>query len=153
DPSTLELLQLYLDQIPTSRLLTVLTFRPDFTPPWQPRSYISQLTLTRLGRPQVEVMVDKITRGKTLPGEVLQQIVMKTDGVPLFVEELTKMVLESGLVRERERHFALTGPLPLLAIPSTLQDSLMARLDRLAPVREIVQLGATLGREFSYDVL
>ena len=153
DPSTLELLQLYLDQIPTSRLLTVLTFRPDFTPPWQPRSYITQLTLTRLGRPQVEAMVDQITRGKALPGEVLQQIVTKTDGVPLFVEELTKMVLESGLVREGERHFALTGPLPLLAIPSTLQDSLMARLDRLAPVREIVQLGATLGREFSYDVL
>ena len=109
--------------------------------------------LSRLGQPQVEVMVEQVTRGKAFPAEVLQQIVRKTDGVPLFVEELTKMVLESGLLREVDDHYELTGPLPPLAIPSTLQDSLMARLDRLSTVREIVQLGATLGREFSYELL
>jgi predicted ATPase len=98
-------------------------------------------------------MVAKVTGGKALPSEVLQQIVAKTDGVPLFVEELTKMVVESGLVIEADDHYELRGPLPPLAIPSTLQDSLMARLDRLAPVRDIAQLGATLGREFSYELI
>jgi predicted ATPase len=98
-------------------------------------------------------MVEKVTGGKVLPGEVVRQIVTKTDGVPLFVEELTKMVVESGLLREKDDHCELTGPLPPLAIPSTLQDSLMARLDRLSAVREIAQLGATLGREFSYELI
>jgi class 3 adenylate cyclase/predicted ATPase len=153
DPSTLEVLTLFLDQVPTTRLLALLTFRPDFTPPWRPHSHITQLTLSRLGRPQVEAMVEQVTGGKALPAEVLQQIVRKTDGVPLFIEELTKMVLESGLLGETDGHYELTGSLPPLAIPSTLQDSLMARLDRLAPIREIVQLGATPGREFSYELL
>jgi class 3 adenylate cyclase/tetratricopeptide (TPR) repeat protein len=153
DPSTLEFLTLFLDQVPTSRLLAVLTFRPDFTPPWGSRSYLSQLMLNRLGRSQVEVMVEKVTRGKTLPLEVMQQIVAKTDGVPLFVEELTKMVLESGLLTETDGHYALTGPLAPLAIPTTLHDSLMARLDRLSTAREVAQLGATLGREFPYELL
>jgi predicted ATPase len=153
DPSTVEFLTLFLDQVPTTRLLVLLTFRPDFAPPWGPRSYLSQLTLSRLGRPQVEAMVEKVTSGKALPSEVLQQIVNKTDGVPLFVEELTKMVLESGLLTAADGHYELTGPLPPLAIPSTLQDSLMARLDRLATTREIAQLGATLGREFSYELI
>src|SRR5262249_2562823 len=98
-------------------------------------------------------MVEQITGGKPLPREVLQQIVAKTDGVPLFVEELTKMVLESGLITAVENRYELTGSLPPLAIPSTLQDSLMARLDRLGTAREIAQLGATLGREFSYGLL
>jgi class 3 adenylate cyclase/predicted ATPase len=153
DPSTLELLMLFLDQVPTARLLAMLTFRPDFTPPWRPRSHLTQLTLSRLGRQPIEAMVGEITGGKPQPREVVQQIVAKTDGVPLFVEELTKMVLESGLVRAAAGHYELTAPLPPLAIPATLQDSLMARLDRLAPVREIAQLGATLGREFSYELL
>jgi class 3 adenylate cyclase/predicted ATPase len=153
DPSSLEVLTLLLDQVPTTRLLVLLTFRPDFTPPWRPHSHITQLTLTRLGRPQVEAMVEKVTGGKTLPVEVVQQIVTKTDGVPLFVEELTKMVLESGLLTAVDDHYELTGPLPPLAIPSTLRGSLMARLDRLSAVRELVQLGATLGREFSYELL
>ncbi len=163
DPSTLEVLTLFLDQVPTARLLTLLTFHPDFTPPWRPRAHLTQLTLTRLGRPQVEAMVEQVTEGKALPADVLQQIISKTDGVPLFVEELTKMVLESGLLREEDGRYvgargqwkgqAEGAPIPPLAIPSTLQDSLMARLDRLATVREIVQLGATLGREFSYELL
>jgi predicted ATPase len=153
DPSTLDVLTLLLDQVPTTRLLTVLTFRPEFTPPWGNRSHLSQLTLSRLGRSQVEAMVEKVTSGKSLPSEVLQQIVTKTDGVPLFVEELTKTVMESGLLTAVNDHYELRGPLPPLAIPATLQDSLMARLDRLSTVREIAQLGATLGREFSYELI
>jgi class 3 adenylate cyclase/predicted ATPase len=153
DPSTLEVLTLLVDQVPTTRLLALLTFRPEFLPPWGNRSHLSQLTLSRLGRPQVEAMVVKVTGEKVLPSEVLQQIVAKTDGVPLFVEELTKTVVESEFLRETADHYELTGPLPPLAIPSTLQDSLMARLDRLGTVREIAQLGATVGREFSYELL
>ncbi|HJY82733.1 MAG TPA: adenylate cyclase, partial [Candidatus Binatia bacterium] len=156
DPSTLEVLTLLLDQVPTTRLLALLTFRPEFTSPWGNRSHLSQMTLSRLGRAHVETMVENVTRGKALPAEVMQQIVAKTDGVPLFVEELTKTVVESGLVRaEGDRYVGAHGgaPIPPLAIPSTLQDSLMARLDRLAPVKEIAQLGATIGREFSYELL
>jgi class 3 adenylate cyclase/predicted ATPase len=148
DPSTLEVLTLFLNQVPTTRLLALLTFRPEFIPAWGLRSYLTQLTLNRLGRQQVETMVEKVTHGKALPAEVLQQIVVKTDGVPLFVEELTKMVMESiGSV-------GLHGRAPVtLGIPSTLQDALMARLDRLAPVRELAQVGAMLGREFSYELI
>ncbi|MFX1554476.1 MAG: AAA family ATPase [Promethearchaeota archaeon] len=153
DPSTVELLTLLMDQGPTAGILTVFTFRPDFRPPWTMRSHLTQITLTRLTPKQVEVMVERVAKGKALPAEVLQQVVTKTDGVPLFVEELTKMVLESGLLREQENRYELAGPLAPLAIPSTLQDSLMARLDRLATVKETAQLGATLGREFSYELL
>src|SRR5262249_34908913 len=96
-PSTLEVLTLLLHPVPTSRLLAVLTFRPEFSPPWGARSYLTPLTLRRLDRPQVETMVEKVTGGKALPAEVVQQIVAKTDGVPLFIEELSKMVVESGL--------------------------------------------------------
>jgi predicted ATPase len=102
---------------------------------------------------QAAEVIRQVAQGKVLPPEVVEQIVAKTDGVPLFVEELTKMVLESGLLQEREDRYALTGPLPPLAIPATLHDSLMARLDRLATVKGIAQLGATLGREFSYALL
>jgi predicted ATPase len=145
-------LALFLEQIPTTRIFTVLTFRPDFTPLWGSRSYLTQLTLSRLGRVQVEAMVEKVTGGKALPAEVVQQIVAKTDGVPLFVEELTKMVIESiesvGSVESHSR-----TSLQAIAIPVTLHDSLMARLDRLGPAKEIAQVGATLGREFSYELL
>jgi class 3 adenylate cyclase/predicted ATPase len=153
DPSTLEFLGLLINQGPTARILTLLTFRPEFTPPWALRSHLTQLTLSRLPRKQIEAMVERVTGGKGLPAEVLQQVVSKTDGVPLFVEELTKMVLESGLLKKENGHYALSGPLPSLAIPATLQDALMARLDRLAAVREVAQLGATLGREFPYELI
>jgi tetratricopeptide (TPR) repeat protein len=153
DPTTLELLTLLLDQAPTARLLTLLAARPTFDPPWPPRAHLTVLTLTRFPRRQTELLVSHVAGGKALPAEVAQQIVAKTDGVPLFVEELTKMVLESGLLREEEDRYELTGPLPPLAIPSTLQDSLMARLDRLATVKEVAQLGATLGRAFPYELL
>jgi class 3 adenylate cyclase/tetratricopeptide (TPR) repeat protein len=153
DPTTLELLTLLVDQGPTSRILALWTCRPDFSPPWTGRSHVTQVTLPRLPRQQATEMTDRIARGKALPTEVVAQVVAKTDGVPLFVEELTKMVLESGLLQEREDRYELTGPLPPLAIPTTLHDSLMARLDRLATVKSLAQLGATLGREFSYELL
>jgi predicted ATPase/class 3 adenylate cyclase len=153
DPSSLEVLDLVLDQAPTARMLTLLTCRPEFRPPWATRSRLTQITLGRLARVQVEAMLTSLAGGKALPAAVVEQVVAKTDGVPLFVEELVKMILESGLVRAEEDHYELTGPLPPLAIPSTLHDSLMARLDRLSTPRELAQLGAVLGREFSYDLL
>jgi predicted ATPase len=153
DPSTLELLTLLVDQGPTARILALLTFRPDFSPPWTGRSHLTQVTVTRLPSRQAVEVTRQVAHGKALPPEVVEQIVVKTDGVPLFVEELTKMVLESGLLQEQEDRYVLTGPLPPLAIPATLHDSLMARLDRLATVKAIAQLGATLGREFSYELL
>ena len=153
DPSTLEVLELLLSQAPMARLLLVLTARPDFRATWKNCAHLTWLTLTRLRRAQVERLVGAVTGGKALPREVIDQIARKTDGVPLFVEELTKMVLESGLLREAEAGYELTGPLPPLAIPTTLQDSLMARLDRLATTKAVAQLGATLGRSFSYELL
>ena len=153
DPSTLEFLTLLVEQGPTARLLTLLTCRPEFQPPWGLRTHLTPMALQRLPQPQVEAMIARVTGGKALPPAVLQQMVAKTDGVPLFVEELTKTVLESGLLRETEEHYELTGPLPPLAIPATLHDSLMARLDRLAPVKAVAQLGAVLGRTFAYEVL
>jgi predicted ATPase len=153
DPSTLELLSLLVDQVPTARVLVLLTFRPDFSPPWSGRSHLSPLTLQRLPSRQAAELTDRASRGKPLPAEVVEQIVARTDGVPLFVEELTRTVMESGLLQEGEERYELTGPLPPLAIPTTLHDSLMARLDRLATVKVLAQLGAMLGREFSYDLL
>ena len=153
DPSTLEFLGLLREQGPTVRLLTLLTYRPTFQPPWIGRAHITPLTLTRLPAAQVEAMVARLTHDKPLPTEVLHHVVTKTDGVPLFVEELTKMLLESGLLTEADNRYMLAGPLPSLAIPVTLHDSLMARLDRLAAVKAVAQLGATLGRQFSYHLL
>ena len=153
DPSTLEFLSFLVDQGPTARILALCTFRPDFSPPWTGRAHLTQVTLPRLPRRQAAEMVGRVAHGKTLPAEVMEQVIARTDGVPLFVEELTKMVLESGLLQEREERYELTGPLPPLAIPTTLHDSLMARLDRLAAVKALAQLGATLGREFSYALL
>ena len=153
DPSTLEWLSLLIDQIPTTRVLMLLTFRPDFQPPWAVRSHLTHLTLGRLSPRQTEGMIGQVVGGKPLPAEVMQQVVATTDGVPLFVEELTKMVVELGLVKEREGRYELTGPLPSLAIPATLHDSLMARLDRLGSAKQVAQLGAVVGREFAYEVL
>jgi class 3 adenylate cyclase/predicted ATPase len=153
DPSTLELLSLLVDQGPTARILALCTFRPDFSPPWTGRAHLTQVTLTRLPQRQAAEMTGRVAHNKALPPEVVAQVVAKTDGVPLFVEELTKMVLESGLLQEREDRYDLTGPLPPLAIPATLHDSLMARLDRLATVKSLAQLAATLGREFAYHLL
>ena len=153
DPSTLELLTLLIDDVATARIFILLTNRPEFRPPWGFRDHVTPVTLGRIPRAQVEAMVAHVAAKKALPAEVQRQLVSKTDGVPLFVEELTKMVLESGLLREGEDHYELTDPLPPLAIPTTLRDSLQARLDRLAGAKEVAQLGAIFGREFSYELL
>jgi class 3 adenylate cyclase/predicted ATPase len=153
DPTTLELLNLVLDQTPTASLLTVLTCRPIFQPSWTHRSYLTEVSVSRLAQPQVAHMVERVAGGKTFPDEVLQQIVQRTDGVPLFIEEMTKAILESGHLKDTNGHYTLTGALPALPIPTTLQDSLMARLDRLMTAKVIAQLGATIGRQFSYELL
>jgi class 3 adenylate cyclase/predicted ATPase len=160
DPSTLELIKRLTDLKSTTRVLTVLTFRPEFTPPWSmPTDGVAdrfhQITLTHLDREQIEVMIKRITKGKTLPSELIQQIITKTDGVPLLVEEVTKMILESSLLREYEDHYKLAGPLPALAIPTTVQDLLTTRLDQLevTTVKEVAQIGSMLGREFSYELI
>jgi class 3 adenylate cyclase/predicted ATPase len=153
DASTLEWLTLLIEQAPMARLLMLLTFRPDFRPPWVMRPHLSHIALNRLNDQQVETMISQITHGKQLPTEVVQQLLRKTDGVPLFVEETTKMVLLSGLVKETADHYELSGALQPLAIPPTLHDSLTARLDRLGTAKQVAQVGATLGREFSYELL
>jgi predicted ATPase len=152
DPSTSELIGLAIERIQKLPALLVVTFRPDFAPPWRGRN-LTALSVAGLSRRQILAMVDWITGGKSLPAEVLEQIVERTDGVPLFVEELTKTVLESGLLVAAGDRYELAGPLPPLAIPATLRDSLMARLDRLGAIRRIAQIGAVIGREFSYRLL
>src|SRR5262249_20624988 len=122
-------------------------------PAWHHRSYLTEITVNRLSQTQVEQIVTRMTDGKTLPHEVLVQIIEKTDGVPLFVEEMMKAILESGSLKEVEDHYALTGSLSTLAIPTTLQDSLMARLDRLVTAKAVAQYAAVIGRQFSYALL
>jgi class 3 adenylate cyclase/tetratricopeptide (TPR) repeat protein len=153
DPSTLELLALLVERLRSARFLLVVTFRPEFEPPWGNYAHVTGLTLNHLSHRESADIVAKVAGGKALPAEIIEHIVAKTDGVPLFVEELTKTVLESGLLQETDRRFTLAGPLPALAIPTSLQDSLMARLDRLGPVKEVAQLAATLGRTFGYELL
>jgi tetratricopeptide (TPR) repeat protein len=153
DPSTLECLTLLIEQSPTASLLTLLTCRPEFQTPWGVKSHLTPLMLQRLTRAQIETMVARVTGGKTVPAEVMQHLVEKSDGVPLYVEEMTKAILEAGVLQDIDGHYTLTGPLTALAIPTTLQDALMARLDRLDTAKGVAQLGATLGRQFAYEVL
>ena len=153
DPTSKQLLAVLIDQVPTVPLFMLLTARLEFEPSWPAQSYVTPLMLSRLSQSETEQMIDQLAGGKPLPAEVAGEIVARTDGVPLFVEELTKMLLESDLIQASEGRYALTGPLPPLAIPTTLQDSLAARLDRLATAKPLAQLCATLGREFSYPLL
>lgn len=141
------------DRIERLPVLLVVTFRPEFAPRWTSRPHVTLLTLNRLGQNESTVLIDHLSSGRPLPADVQAQILAKTEGVPLFVEELAKTVLESGLLRETGERYELSGSLPPLVIPSTLQDSLLARLDRLMPVKKIVQIGAVIGREFSYELL
>lgn len=153
DATTLELLDLAVERIRRLPVFALFTFRPEFEPPWVSLPNVSVLTLGRLDRHQVENMVTQMTQGCRLPPEVMTEIVAKTDGNPLFVEELTKTVLEAGILIKEANRYRLTGPLPELAIPATLRDSLMARLDRLQPVKDVAQVGAAIGREFSYALI
>ena len=153
DPTSLELLTLIVERASRLRGLVIVTARPQFIVPWPHFAHVTMMSLTRLTQRDGMALADRVTGGKALPGEVLEQILARADGVPLFIEELTKTVLESGLLRETDGHYALCGSLPALAIPTTLYDSLSARLDRRAQVREVAQMGAAIGREFSYALL
>jgi predicted ATPase len=153
DPSTRESLDLVIDRVSTLHVLMILTFRPEFTPPWIGRPHVTMLTLNRLPRRQGAEIIAYVTGGKALPKEIALQIIDRTDGVPLFIEELTKTVVESGIVTEAGDHYAMAGPMTPVAIPTSLHASLLARLDRLAPTREVAQIGAALGRSFSHELI
>src|SRR5579863_2250967 len=153
DPTSVELLTLTIERLQTLPILLVITLRPDYQPPWAGQPHVTTLPLNRLGRRERTSLVQHITGGKALPAELLDQIVERTDGVPLFVEELTKALLESEQLHEGRDRYVLEQPMQQLAIPTTLQASLMARVDRLGSAREVLQIGAAIGREFSYEVL
>jgi class 3 adenylate cyclase/tetratricopeptide (TPR) repeat protein len=153
DPSTLEFINLIVNLSPQYRILIILTVRPGFNYNWGHLDHIVPISLSNLNIDESKNIISNITKGKTLPQEVLKQIIDKTDGIPLFIEELTKMVLESGLVIEENNRYILSGPLPPLAIPTTLQDSLKARLDRFISSKEVVYYASVIGKDFSYELL
>jgi len=153
DATSLELIELIAERIARMRVLAVITYRPDFAPRWHTSAQMSMIRLDRLDRRHAQMIVQRIASGRALPEEILAQIIARTDGIPLFIEELVKSVLESDLLVETAGAFHLKGSLPPFAIPATLQDSLMERLDRLAPVRGVAQIGAAIGREFSFSLI
>ena len=153
DPTTLESLDLLIGWLATLDILVIITFRPEFSAPWIGRSHVTKLNLSRLPRRQCAELIAHVTGGKALPKEITDQIVDRTDGIPLFIEELTKTVVESGIVTEAGDHYTVTGSVAPRAIPTSLHASLLARLDRLAPSREVVQIGAALGRQFSHELI
>ena len=153
DPTSLEVLDLMVDRVPNLPVLLIITFRPDFTPPWLGRSHVTSLVLNRLPPRQRAEMVARVTEGKALPKAVADKIVERTDGIPLFIEELTKAVVESGLLVDSGDRYMAAGAVAPLAIPTSLQASLLARLDRLAPAREVAQIAAALGRQFSQELI
>ena len=150
DPSTRELLDLMVERVARLPVLLLSTFRPEFVPPWVGQPHVTALLLSRLGRREGAVLVRRVAGGSLLDA-LVDEIVERTDGVPLFVEELTKAVLEAG--GDAARTLAAVSP-AMLAVPATLHASLMARLDRLGPAaREVAQVGAAIGREFSHELL
>ena len=153
DPTTLELFDLVVDAAKRLPIMLLVTFRPEFTSLWSDQPHVETLALDHLGHGDTVAMVGQVAGGHVLPPEVIEQVAARTDGVPLFVEELTKLVLESGLLRQEGSRYVLDGALPAMAIPETLHDSLLERLDRLAPAKEVAQIGAAIGREFPYRLL
>ncbi|MGH6895858.1 MAG: AAA family ATPase [Geminicoccaceae bacterium] len=153
DPTSAELFQLMIDRIQRMPVLVLIAYRPGFSPPWTGFSHVTSLSLGHLSHRQAAALVDKVMRGRKLPPEVLEHIVTRTDGVPLYAEELTKTLLDCGALELVGDSFRLTRPLPSLSIPESLHDSLMARLDRLSDVKDVAHLAATLGRVFSHDLL
>ena len=153
DSTTLELLNRTLRHIVNLPVLIVMTHRPEFASPFVEPRLLSRVSLGKLGRDQSTELVLATAGGKSLPTDVMEHILDKTDGVALFIEELTKNILESGLLEDRGDHYTLSGPLPLRELPSTLQDSLMARIDRLGSVKDIIQLCSVIGRRFTYALL
>jgi predicted ATPase len=152
DPTSLEVLGRAVDRIVTLRVLLIVTFRPDFEPPWTGRSYVTTLTINRLAEREVDAMIDRVLGNKQLPANIRRDIIERTDGIPLFVEEMTKAVLEAENEGEARRT-AANMPFPALAVPASLHASLMARLDRLGHAKEVAQVGAAIGREFSHAIL
>jgi class 3 adenylate cyclase/predicted ATPase len=153
DPTSLAVLGRLFEHLTDLNALLVITARPEFMLPWGRRENSSVLRLNRLARAEAMAVIHRVAGGKALPAEILEQIIAKTDGVPLFVEELTKTVMESGLLREESDAYQLVSAPTPIAIPSTLQDSLLARLDRLGSAKDIAQIGAAMGREFSHRIL
>jgi predicted ATPase len=152
DPTSLALVDMLVDRVRSLPVLMILTFRTEFVARWQ-QDHISRLILDRLTHEETTELISELTHGEKLPAELTEQIIVKTDGIPLFIEELTKMILESGIIVRTGERYQLAVSDASLAVPSTLRDSLMARLDRLAPVKEVAQIGAAIGRRFSYDLL
>jgi class 3 adenylate cyclase/tetratricopeptide (TPR) repeat protein len=153
DQSSLEVFNLLVSQVPTLPILVAITCRPEFRSPWGMRSHLTPIALANLGRSHVDAIANHVAGGKKLPDALLEKIAERTDGVPLFVEEMTKAVLESGVLRDAGDRFELTGPIEAATIPVSLNDALMARLDRLQAAKSLAQLGAVIGRRFSYDVI
>lgn len=153
DQTTREWCDILVDRVRSLPVLLIVTYRPEFAPPWLGQSHVTTLTLNRLGRRHNAAVIRQVTGHRMLPSALMEQIIDRTDGVPLFIEEMTKAVLESDILHELGGDFVLTAPLPTLPMPATLQASLVARLDRLASAREVVQTGAALGREFTYPLL
>ena len=153
DPTSAELFQLMIDRIRSMPVVVLIAYRPGFNPPWTGFSHVTSLSLGHLSHRQAAALVEKVTRGRKLPPEVLEHIVTRTDGVPLYAEELTKTLLDSGALELVGDAFRLTKPLPSLSIPESLHDSLMARLDRLSDVKDVAHLASTLGRVFHHDLL
>jgi class 3 adenylate cyclase/tetratricopeptide (TPR) repeat protein len=153
DPSTMDVFQQLVEWIPTRPVLLLVTCRPEFNSPWTGLAHSMLMSLSRMSASKTTELVARVAGGKRLPDEVVRQIVHKTDGIPLFVEELTRAVMESGILQFRDGAYVLTAALPALSIPATLHDSLMARLDRLPGTRQVAQLGAAIGRSFDYRLL
>jgi class 3 adenylate cyclase/tetratricopeptide (TPR) repeat protein len=153
DPTTRELLDLLVDRVSALRVLVILTFRPEFAPPWVGRTHVTPLSLSRLRPRQSADMIARLTGDKALPKEIVDQIIDRSDGIPLFIEELTKTVVESGVFTAKGDCYMVQGPLPPPAVPTSLSASLLARLDRMAPVRGVAQIGAALGRQFSHELI
>ena len=152
DPTSLEAFGRAVDRIRTLGVLLIVTYRPEFEPPWIGRPHVTALTLNRLGEREIAAMIDRVTGNKPLPASIRQDIIERTDGIPLFVEEMTKAVLEAESEGAAQRTAAAV-PSPALAVPASLHASLMARLDRLGPAKEVAQIGAAIGREFSHALL
>ena len=152
DPTSLETFGRVVDRVRSLPVLLIVTFRPEFEPPWIGRPYVTALTINRLAQRDIEAMIDRVVGNKLIPANVRQDIIERTDGIPLFVEEMTKAVLEAGSEEEAQRT-AATVPSTALAVPASLHASLMARLDRLGPAKEVAQIGAAIGREFSHALL
>ena len=153
DPTSLEAMDLLVDRVRNIPLLIVLTHRPEFQSKWGSHGHVAALNLSKLTRPQSGAIVSKVAGGKGLPAELLEQILNKTDGVPLYVEELTKAILESGELKDAGDHYDYAGAARSVTIPATLRDSLTARLDRSPAAKEIAQIGAAIGREFNYELI